>query len=354
MAPMRMTLLLLLVFCPSLSALAQCVTTSLRDNAIVSTSDPAIPFSGKGRPVIPVRIVVFGSTGPRGCGVVKGSIPDAAETCNVPVNANGDWSTSLQLEPNIASLVRVEQVGCERIEILVTPANPADIKKRGSSSFQIDWTPEGEREVLAIGRGTLNVVANPQKFVERVKRELLSYVTAELTPYDITIGGPSAPNKIHLLGDVVADAYAWTKRRDPPDCGDVFQNDNTEIYVGSIAEDIRTRPFLWATFKRDDGDDLRADDVGHILGTIVLHEVLHASGLLQCTWMQGDVTGHNDPRFERGSGHRYDSGKHLMDTFAMVAPEALIGRGATATSPRPRLANDSFSANYLQLIHPRP
>ncbi|HWW61440.1 MAG TPA: hypothetical protein VN181_08745, partial [Thermoanaerobaculia bacterium] len=163
-----------------------------------------------------------------------------------------------------------------------------------------------------------------------------------------------APNRIHIRGDLVTGAFAYTKPRATPDCGDIFQDDNTDVYGGSIADDIHSRPRIWAVFKSEDDPNVRADDIAHVLGTIVVHEVLHASGLLQCKWMQGDITGHNDPRFERGKGHRYASGQHLMDTFAMVTPEVLVGRSNTPSGPRPDLANDSFAANYLLLIHPKP
>jgi len=269
------------------------------------------------------------------------------------VDANSTWSTSLQLEPLIASKVQLDQPGCNSVEILVTPANPNDIKKRPRSVFQIDWTPEGERKVLAIAADTLPSLSNTAEFMARVKREFMAVATSELAEFDIAIGTASASNTVHILEDVVAGTFAWTKKPETPDCGDLFQNDVTEVYVGTIADDIHSRP-IWAILKRTDGEATRADDIGHMLGIIVAHEILHASGLLQCVWMQGDATGHNDPRFERGRGHRYQSGQVLLDTFAMVPPEVLIGRSSPTTVTRSQLANDTFAANYLRLIHPRP
>lgn len=347
---MKPTILVIL----SLSALnltGQCLTASVPDNAVVTRTSLELSGEAKGDEDF-VYVSVFGSSSsPLLCQAIRGSIQGDG-TCALRIGSGRMWRTTIQLDPAIASLIRIEQPSCRpsKLEILVTTAPPEDLQLRPAARFQVDWAPEAEVSIAQIGREVLGVDP-PVDFVSSMKKVVMNVVHRYLNSFDIRIDATNSPNKIYIVKDRDERAYARTIVPNNNNCGGKKTGTETQVYIGTLKHDITTRRPSWAVL--DHGNPVRlSEDIAQTVGTIIAHEVLHAVGLLQCGWMQGDEGAHHDPRFERGSGRRYASGEHLMDPFTRVSPKGLVGRHAPAATDRNDLLNDSFSANYLRMIHP--
>lgn len=332
-------ILLILLFClNTATARAQCLTVEKpANNTLVAVTGAEVHIEGTAT-LGPVTVQVDNQT-------------------SYTATSIGDkWSVNAYVPFDKASLVAISAWGCEQptsIVLLLTPVASTNVPRREHAAFGMEWTTAAEELLKDLGRATLDSPP-PANFLDRVRRGILTVASAYLAEFDISLKEGAAPNRIRVV-DETEPRGRFGVTLDPEDCGDQLQNASIYAYIGSLAEHIRANPPLWAILdKEKDNSDLRADDFGHLLGTVIAHEILHATGLLVCPWMQG-YDGHNDPKFLLGHmGKRYGNGFHLMDPFERVPPTMLIGRDDSSFPARRLLLHDTFSKSYLSLVHPRP
>jgi len=340
----KLALLAVVACCCISRASSQCLTLDVPvDNVVLRSSDNTVRLSGTALTTNAIRVITFTS----------GPVEQV-----VNVGAGGRWAVDLNLPQNVASRVTVEQLACDggSLDLLVTPVMSDVLSKRSPAVFQVAWLSKAEEEVADIGVRTLKAAPNAASFVNGVKAETIRVAQEYLSDFSISVGSATADNVAIISGDVVKGYYGKTDPRPDgkPDCGDTAQDDSITIWAGSVDSDMRDRPTMWSLLAKTDTLEMRINDLGHIFGTLVAHEILHAAGLVGCTWMQGNSGSHNDPHFERGLHKRFDFGNNLMDPFESVDPSRLIGRKDTSSTPRSKLKNDAFSASYLRIIHPKP
>lgn len=340
----RLLLILTAVVCTTTTASACITLDKPLDNVVLLIPDGRVKLTGIALGIDEVKLTIFESGKP------------PSEIIKIRVDHDKRFAHEVTLPVNVATHLFLEQRGCrEVLDLLVTPINSSAVARRTPSVYQLDWFPSGEEKIADIGQLTLSPFTDAPGFVNEVKAETLRVTQEFLAEFAIRVGTSEASNKVRFTGTAEADLFGATLPRGDgsTDCGDVAQDDLINIYVGSLHTDIVTRRTIWQLLDTGDPRSMRITDLAHILGTLAAHEILHASGLVRCEWMQGDPRGHNNARFEIGRPKRYGAGSHLMDTFAAVDPATMIGRTDRTTAPRQKLVHDDFSASYLQLIHPR-
>jgi hypothetical protein len=241
---------------------------------------------------------------------------------------------------------------------------------RGEQKVWFDWTPEANKQIINIAKGTIEPLLNKAEekaFLDTVQTQTVMAFSRAYADFNVEVVGANGPavHTVRMLGNA-GDIFGQSVY----DCGNQVPKQTSEIWVGTyratMVDDLNRKggPIEWEPMKKTDSWQLRAADIGEALGRTSAHETGHSLGLVgdggpgvACGWMRGCDGGHNCDEVNNefpGLAQRFDLGWYIMDpggktlNNARLAEPSPNGRSATR---RPAVFNP-FNRSYLSLVHP--
>jgi len=268
--------------------------------------------------------------------------------------AVGRWTAKAIVPSQRTVQITVTSDGCLPKTIHVTGIEPSAFAVQPPLRFELEWSADAVAALKDIARGTLSSVSSEDAFVAAVKQKSLAVARSYLSDVNVEVGVAQPGIKISVAGSNNSGKFGQTFVPPSVGCTEVTPQVFIEIYAGSIRDSIAAKKVLWSILSPSDGESVREDDIAQILGSVIAHEALHVAGLVRCSWMMGDGDWHNNASVAPNGTHRFGNGLHLMDSFSVVLPPALIGRSSNGAAQRDLLAQDAFSRSFVHSLYPRP
>ncbi len=241
-----------------------------------------------------------------------------------------------------------------------------------SQDVRFLWKNGVEDELRGLAVGSLDNVPTTNElnaFVDQVKaRTIAVFEDYYKGIADIKVVANNS-GSAHII--YVVSINAGEFGNSPLDCGNRHPaSEATRIYVGALRREMTQQSgpdgFIlgWGPMRRSDSLSIRTEDVAQALGRTSAHEFGHSLGLVggdddsACIWMGGCDGSHNCAAFDfkYPLAHRFGGGQHVMDPGENTLNNLRLAEPdpAKRSSRRAHAIFSTFSASYLQIIHPVP
>ncbi len=274
----------------------------------------------------------------------------------------GRWSVqNVRLPRDVATRITASAPGVrDTVQVICCP----DLVSIPRRTVGLEWLPGSLDHVRRVASKTLvppppaaSIASFPAAIVSRV--EALTGQWFE--PLGIQLASPEASD---VIVNMTAEEDRGFGRTDltPDGCSTAPPLDRSRVNVGAFAQSMIDKPSYWQPMSPGDGIALRTEDLAWALAQTVIHEALHALGLVNCSWMDHDgIDPHHNPLGARWNGHEYSekdlsgNGLHLMDSGLRAPGWKLLGeKGRTERGTRTYRRLNNLNMEYLTGVLARP